>query len=295
MTPLRLLLLVSISDGQVKDRSRGAESQLRGRIAALEAECAFLEAQNRQLWVLAQEGAQARLALEGVLVERDRLAAKVEALGPEHRGLASANARLVTQNAELQGEVARLRELVETLSRAAHRQSAPFSRNDHKAHPRRPGRRAGPSYGTRAHRAIPERIDDDVVVPHPRFCPDCGGELVADGEDCVYEQEIPPVAVLNRRYRMCRGRCRSCNKVSRGRHPTQSSVALGAAACHLGPRAVALAVVLNKECGVSATKIARLFRLFGLSITSGGVVGVCHRAAHAALDQGLTPRSTMRS
>jgi transposase len=275
-------MLVLTPGGQIEDRGRGAEEQLRGRIAALEAESAFCATQNRQLWALVQEGAQARLALEGVLLERDRLAAEIQALAPEHRRLVAENASLAADNARLQDEIARLSDLVETLSRAAHRQSAPFSRNNRTPHPRRSGRRAGLRYGTRAHRRIPEHVHEDVFVPHPRFCPDCGDELVADGEDYVYEQEIPPVAVRNVRYRMCRGRCRRCHKVSRGRHPAQSSVAFGAAACHLGPRAVALAVVLNKECGVSATKIARLFGLFGLSITPGGVVGVLDRAARAA-------------
>ncbi|MGH2708283.1 MAG: hypothetical protein ACRDJK_08310 [Actinomycetota bacterium] len=68
-----------------------------------------------------------------------------------------------------------------------------------------------------------------------------------------------------------------------GRHPEQSSEALGAAACHPGPRAVAHGVVLNRECGVSATKIARLFGLFGLAITAGGMVGILHLAAQAAM------------
>jgi hypothetical protein len=81
---------------------------------------------------------------------------------------------------------------------------------------------------------------------------------------------------------MPRGRCPGCHRVTRGRHPSQSSVALGAAACHLGPRALAHAVVLSKECGLTAAKIARLFGLFGLTLTAGGIVAALHRAARAA-------------
>src|SRR5207253_7378898 len=47
-------------------------------------------------------------------------------------------------------------------------------------------------------------------------------------------------------------------------------------------RARAHAVVLSKECGLSATKIARLFGLFGLTVTAGGIVAVLHRVARAA-------------
>src|SRR3989475_8980760 len=174
-------MLVSTIGGRVKDRGHRAEGQVRGRIAALEASCAVLQAENRQLWALAEEGATARLVLEGVILDRDRLSAELAMLVPENRQLACQNARLVAENADLRAELCRLREMVEELSRASRRQAAPFSKNNRTAHPPRPGRRAGPSYGTKAHRPIPERIDEDVVVPFPRFCPDCGAELVYDG------------------------------------------------------------------------------------------------------------------
>jgi hypothetical protein len=52
----------------------------------------------------------------------------------------------------------------------------------------------------------------------------------------------------------CRGR-----RV-RGRHPLQTTDALGAAGTHLGPHAVALLVLLNKQLGLSQGKIATLLR-----------------------------------
>ena len=64
-----------------------------------------------------------------------------------------------------------------------------------------------------------------------------------------------------------------------GRHPLQTSDALGAAAAHLGPQAV-LAVILNKQLGLSFGKIEQLLRdRFGLSVTRGGLVSAVHRAA----------------
>jgi transposase len=99
----------------------------------------------------------------------------------------------------------------------------------------------------------------------------------------VYQQELPPQAVLNRCFEVQRGRCPRCGAAVRGRHPDQASSATGAAGCHLGPRAAAHAVVLSKECGMSPTKIARLFGLLGLAVTPGGIVGLLHRCARAAL------------
>jgi transposase len=58
---------------------------------------------------------------------------------------------------------------------------------------------------------------------------------------------------------------------------------LGAAAVHLGPQAIALAVILNKQLGLSFGKIAQLLRdRFGLTVTRGGLVQAVHRAAQAA-------------
>jgi transposase len=45
-----------------------------------------------------------------------------------------------------------------------------------------------------------------------------------------------------------------------GRHPLQTTDALGAASTHLGPHAVALIVLLNKYLGLSHGKIAALLR-----------------------------------
>jgi transposase len=65
-----------------------------------------------------------------------------------------------------------------------------------------------------------------------------------------------------------------------GRHPLQTSAALGAAAVQLGPQAIALAVSLNKQFGLSFGKIATVFRTrFGLAMTPSAVVRALHRAA----------------
>jgi hypothetical protein len=42
------------------------------------------------------------------------------------------------------------------------------------------------------------------------------------------------------------GRCKQCGQRVQGRHPGQTSDAVGSAASQLGPRAIALATELNK-------------------------------------------------
>ncbi len=79
------------------------------------------------------------------------------------------------------------------------------------------------------------------------------------------------------------GRCADCGRRVQGRHPLQTSDAIGAAGAQLGPAAVTLAVVLNKQLGLPLGKIATLFReRFGLMITPGGLVHAIRRAAHRA-------------
>jgi transposase len=68
-----------------------------------------------------------------------------------------------------------------------------------------------------------------------------------------------------------------------GRHPLQTSDALGAAAAQVGPRVVATAAVLHKQYGLPLGKIAAFYQQhFGLRITGGGLVQALHRAARQA-------------
>jgi hypothetical protein len=78
-------------------------------------------------------------------------------------------ARLERENAELKAENERLGRRVEELmraleeaQRAGKRQAAPFSRRAPKAHPAKPGRKAGAKYGRRCRRPIPTVIDETL-------------------------------------------------------------------------------------------------------------------------------------
>jgi transposase len=80
-----------------------------------------------------------------------------------------------------------------------------------------------------------------------------------------------------------------------GRHPLQTSDALGAAAVQWGPQTVALAVLLNKRFGLPYGKIAVLLHdRFGLTVTRGGLVHAVHRAARQAQPTYATLCATVR-
>jgi len=191
--------------------------------------------------------------------------------------------RSENERTRLRRDNERLREELEMARRRANRQAAPFSRGLPKANPDRPGRKAGRAYGRRAHRPVPARIDVTHDVPLPGQCPACGGAVRRRRVVSQFQEDLPVQRPLVREFRIAIGQCRRCHRRIQGRHPLQTSDALGAAAVQLGPHAVALAVILNKQLGLSFGKIAQLLRdRFGLPVTRGGLVHAVHRAARQA-------------
>jgi transposase len=183
----------------------------------------------------------------------------------------------------LRRENERLKEELEMARRRANRQAAPFSRGLPKARPERPGRKPGVRYGRKAHRRPPSRVDVTHHVPLPSQCPDCGGPIRQRRVVSQYQEDLPVQRPVVTEFRVAIGACLRCHRRIQGRHPLQTSDALGAAGVHLGPQAVALAVILNKQCGLSFGRIARLLHdRFGLTMTRGGVVHAVHRAARQA-------------
>jgi len=177
----------------------------------------------------------------------------------------------------------KLKEDLEAARRTTARQAAPFARDTRVAHPQKPGRKSGAGYGRRAHRPRPAHVDERYDAPLPDQCPACAGTLRETGCATQYQEELPPQRPVVRAFAVHIGCCRACGRRVQGRHPLQTSDALGAAAVHLGPQAVALVVLLNKRCGLSYGKIAALLRdRFGLHVTAGGLVQAVHRAARRA-------------
>ena len=189
---------------------------------------------------------------------------------------------LVEENARLRQEVVELKTIIERLERrvqelqraleeaqrAGKRQAAPFSRRRPKAHPAKPGRKAGARYGRRCRRPIPQKIDQSLEAELPGCCPHCGGELEEARIEKQYQTEIPKPQVERIEFRIHFGRCKGCGRRVQGRHPRQTSDAVGSAAAQLGARTVALATELNKGLGLSYGKTAAVLdTAFGLQVS----------------------------
>jgi transposase len=180
----------------------------------------------------------------------------------------------------LRRENERLKEELEMARRRANRQAAPFSRGLPKEHPARPGRKPGAAYGRTGRRPLPARVDLTHDAALPAQCPDCGGSVRRRRVVSQYQEDLPVQRPVVHEFRVAVGQCRQCRRRVQGRHALQTSDALGAAGVQLGPQAVALAVILNKQCGLSFGRIVALLRdRFGLTVTRGGLVHAVHRAA----------------
>ena len=182
----------------------------------------------------------------------------------------------------LRRENDRLKQQLDEARRAAHRQTAPFAK-PLTGSPRRPGRKAGRRYGPKAHRRRPRQIDERYEAPLPCACPACGGALRETRVATQYQEELPVARIVVREFRIHIAECCACGRRVQGRHPLQTSDALGAASAQLGAQAIAFAVILNKQLGLSFGKIATLFRQqYRLTVTRSGLVHAVHRAARHA-------------
>jgi transposase len=168
---------------------------------------------------------------------------------------------------ELRKEVAELRRIIEELRRAGKRQAGPFSKGPPKPKPKRPGRKPGDEYGTQFCRAQPEQIDETYEAELPKACPHCGVDHVTESHTAEQFQTEVVTKVVQRKFVVHVGRCATCQQRVQGRHPLQTSDALGAASVQLGGKTHALIAWLNKRLGLSHGKVKELFdRVFGLAI-----------------------------
>ena len=188
------------------------------------------------------------------------------------REVEAENARLKAENEQLRREVRELRDRLEKLTavleearREGKRQAAPFRKAvGPKVEPKKPGRKRGKRHGPHAHRSAipPEKIDERHDAPLPGDCPHCsGGHLQETHTVTQYQTEIPRQPIY-REFTIHVGRCEDCGCRVQGRHPLQTSNALGAAASQLGPEAHAAFVILNKGLGLAHGKCRQFFREF---------------------------------
>ncbi len=205
---------------------------------------------------------------------------RCEPLRRENEALRQQVEKLRKDNEAQKGENARLRGSLSEAHRAGKRQAAPFSKGPPKANPKRPGRKPGNAYGIKARRRVPDHVDESYEVPI-EACPYCGSEDVEETKVVEqYEEDIPPVTPRVRRFRIHVGHCSRCRRRVQGRHPLQTSDAIGAANVHLGPRAKVLAADLTKQIGTSFGKVRTILRTaFSLNVTRGGISQALDRVA----------------
>jgi transposase len=192
------------------------------------------------------------------------------------------NEHLEIENQRLQEENKRLRIQLEAAQRAARRQAAPFSRGKPKSRPKRPGRKSGAAHGPHHQRPIPDHVDEEITVAAPAQCPACGGPLTVERVESQYQEEIVRRTWV-RRFHVPVCRCGQCEQRVQGRHPLQTSDALGAAAVQVGPEAVTLGVLMNKSLGLPHADAAAILKQgFGLTMSRSGICRAIQRVARKA-------------
>ena len=200
----------------------------------------------------------------------------------ENEHLRKENERLRRETERLKQETERLRRELEAALRASKRQAAPHSRGTPKANPQRPGRKPGRRYGRQACRPIPKRVDERTTVPLPERCPHCGGGVEPESSETQYQEEIVRRTIV-RRFDIAVGRCCDCQRRVQGRHPLQTSDAVGVGNVQLGPEALTLAAILNKQMGLSLGHTRQVLSYgFGLEVSRGGLYRALARMAGRA-------------
>jgi transposase len=183
--------------------------------------------------------------------------------------------QLMEEIGRLRAENTHLREEIEQLKRRNARSAAPFSKHKRKQDPKRPGRK--PGQGEFRNRPVPPEEDHSgppVEVPVTEtVCPDCGGDVMEDGEEIVTTTEIPPAPRPEvKAYRIRIRVCCKCQRKVRGRHPEVAPDQCGATAHRLGPRAQAAAHLLHYGDGIPQRKVPGVLKsLTGLPVTQGAL------------------------
>ena len=192
------------------------------------------------------------------------------------------NERLRKEIERLKQETERLRRKLEAALRASKRQAAPHSRGNPKAEPKRPGRKPGRRYGRQSCRPIPKHVDERIAVPLPERCPHCGGGVEPESCEAQHQEEIVRRTIV-RRFDIAVGRCRNCQRRVQGRHRLQTSDAVGVGSVQLGPEALTLAAILNKQMGLSLGHTRQVLSYgFGLEVSRGGLYRALARMAGRA-------------
>jgi transposase len=155
--------------------------------------------------------------------------------------------------AELEDELKHLREQSAQTEREQNRQAHPFRRQKTSDRPRKPGRRKGHKADLRPV-PTPDQIDRVVDVPLDK-CPMCDVYLYDQDQVVQYQTDLPPIVPIVTQFNIETGYCPCCRQYWQGRHPDQTSDAIGATGNTLGPVVLTMAAEMKHRLGVSYRKI----------------------------------------
>ena len=202
--------------------------------------------------------------------ERDRRIAELEAR----------NAALEKRLTEQGKRIEQLEALLDQRQRGSKRQAAPFAKGSPKTEPKKPGRKPGSDYGTKA---VPSRPAEDR-----RGTPRTAARRVpalrrwasstrAEGASSIKRRfpRVRFIAWFNIEIGCCNGFESGCRAAS-----AADLRCARRRVDQLGPDAQALIVHLNKEAGLSQGKISRLLQTaFGIDLSRGGACQSMLRSA----------------
>ncbi len=210
------------------------------------------------------------------VAELELLAARLEAkLAAQEKQIARKDEPLI----EKTNRIKELEKALEDAHRRSKRQSAPFSKGDPKAEPARSGRKSGEAHDRHGHRSVPTVPPDrELDAPLPACCPHCGGEVEHERDGEQWQVDVPEVRPTTTRFKVGMGRCRSCKRRIQGRHPEQTSDALGAAGSQIGPVLKGWAMLLHYRMGLGFGRTAEVLARFGVKVTAGAI---CQSSARA--------------
>ncbi len=194
----------------------------------------------------------------------------VEQLAVRDARIAEA-AEWVEQIAVRDARIADLERLLEESRRSGKRQAAPFAKGEPAAEPKRPGRKRGGAHGRHNHRQNPTVDPDRILDAAVSCCSDCGGTVDVERVAEQYQIDMPTARPTVTRFRIEIGHCHDCGRRVQGRHPEQTSDALGAARSQVGPHAKGWALWLHYGLGLSFAKCATVLGRFGIDVTAGAL------------------------
>ena len=129
----------------------------------------------------------------------------------------------------------------------------------------------GKAHGRHGHLPPPAEPDRFAEAPLPDCCPHCGEGLDFERWAEQFQTELAALQPVVTRFRVGVGRCRGCRRRVQGRHPEQTSDALGAAASQVGPRAMAWGAWLHYGLGLSFAKCSQVLGRLGINVSPGAI------------------------